>query len=143
MIVLPYKPEHAIQLQSLGYFPHTGTDAEAYAKQIDRPGLAFTGFIDNVPVISAGLIPLWVGVAEAWALVTDRARKYPLSMHRAVKTNLYRMIKENNFHRVQMVVARGYGPGYRWAEGLGFKFEGFRLKYAPDKSDVVEYALTF
>lgn len=102
--------------------------------------IAYTGFIDEEPIGMAGIMTMWPGVGEAWALITDQARGQALSMHRAV----YRIMNDSNtwdeFHRVQCVVLVGDSKALHWAEHLGFKAEGLLSDYDSNKVSYIRMA---
>jgi hypothetical protein len=102
-----------------------------------RMGPAVTAFVDLKPVAIFGFIPVWSGVAEAWLVVDNHARKYPVAMTKygiavqdIAKISL-------GLHRTQITVRMTDKRAYKWALALGFRQEGVMSKYGPDGIDYI------
>ena len=92
---------------------------------------------DSLAII--GAMMLYKGVAEVWAITSERCLKYPVAFHKAVKSVLEKFVKEHNIRRIQIYVRADYEQGYRWAESLGFKPEGvLASNYERETSVIVE-----
>jgi hypothetical protein len=76
-------------------------------------------------------------------MLTDDAREHPFFLHRAVKRNLVKIALAWNFHRVELIVMEDFKAGKDWAVALGFKSEGVRRKYTPDKQDIEVFVRFF
>lgn len=114
--------------------------AQGSVELLCTPGHAFTALKDGRPVGAAGVLPIWNGVGEAIGFITPEFReKFPLSMHKCVSRGLDQIQRNFNYHRIQLSVVFGFKAGYRWAEGLGFKWEGVMPLYTADKRTFVRY----
>lgn len=142
--VIPYFPEHAWVLQQKGDFPCIGTNLLAYAKALEEPGMAFTGRNEKGEVIGcAGIKKLWEGVGTAWSMLSDEVKKHPFFLHRTVKRQLERIAVTHKLHRVELIILNNFEAGKAWAVALGFKSEGVREKYTPDKQNVEVFVRLF
>jgi hypothetical protein len=74
------------------------------------------------------------GVAEAWALVTNKIYEKPIGYTKAVKGMIELFAKDFNLHRMQIRVK--IDPGLlKWADTLGFYIEGIMIGYGINKED--------
>jgi hypothetical protein len=139
MRVVPFEPEHLARLEGREVERRLFTliaDRDAYARAMVRPGLSFTGLGDDGAVIGcAGVMPLWSGVGQAWALLSVRAPGAFKAVHRAVCLGLDNAFSSGGFHRVQISVAADFPGARRWAEHLGFVCEGLMRGYGPLNDD--------
>ena len=115
-----------------------GYNLELFAESfIHGPG--FTLLYKGTIVGCAGVTVLWKGVGEGWF------RGSPLIYEHRSKVILasiegFKMIRESGFHRIQSIIVADHHAAVRYAEKLGFEFEGVMRKYGPDKSDCLRYA---
>lgn len=92
-------------------------------------------------IACAGIIELWPGVGEAWALVSALVEKYPLCFHRAIKHGLRNIQNAHHFHRIQLTVKVDSPTNYfNWVHILGFQWEGLQRMFGPDRNDHYRYA---
>jgi hypothetical protein len=106
-------------------------------KALSLMGPCFTGIEGERIVGAAGLILLWPGVAQAWAVFS---RSFPgLSAHRAIVKGFAGLIDSCRLHRIQAQVLASFEAGHEWVKRLGFEYEGPKKKYGPDRQDYVEY----
>jgi hypothetical protein len=120
-------------------------EAQAYSKPVNLeqlatipPELSFSGMVDNVPVICAGVFPKWRGTGIAWALVSRSAGPYMVKITKYVNTFLD--FANYVFPRVEATVDHRFSYGHRWVSCLGFKHEGLMIGYSPDGLDFDLYA---
>ena len=105
----------------------------------EKYGPAFTGLIDGVPVLAAGLVILWPGVATGWAFTSTLVPQYRLSFHRVVKQYLEMLVHERNLHRVGVEIPVSHTVSRQWIQRLGFEFAGILQQYGTDKQDYAQY----
>lgn len=110
-------------------------------RALEVEGLSWTGEQDGEILICSGVIPIWDGRAQAWALVSPAAGKHFAAIHRAVKRFLDIKMPDP-FHRVEATVDVYFDPGHRWMRMLGFEPEALLHKYRPDGVDQCLYART-
>ncbi len=91
-------------------------------------GKTYTALRGDKPLMCAGLIEMWPGRAQAWALLSADIRLNLLALTRVAAIYL----DNCPYHRVE--------AGVRWAELLGFRREGRMVKYGPDQADHWLYA---
>ncbi len=77
---------------------------------------------DGLVLACFGVIPMWDGVGQAWAILSDEVLEdRPMELSRTVKQWLDDIEKREGFHRIQAAVAHNHWAGYRWIKWLGFK----------------------
>ena len=79
---------------------------------------------------------------KLWALISEEATKWPLSLHRFAKILLKYAFKTFHIHRAQMSVRCDFATGWRWAKVLGFECEGIMKRYGQDGSNYWMFART-
>lgn len=132
MKIVPFEPAHlrAVEPQC------AQGDFAAYADAVDPalvavPSMAFTA-LDGTDVTGcAGVVELWPGVGQAWAVLSERALAEPVALTRCVQRELARISAARGLRRVQATVADGHGAGARWLAFLGFEVEGLLVNYGP------------
>lgn len=103
---------------------------ETYADMLVTCGPSFA-FLDEGEVWGcAGVQELEPHRATAWALIHKDIGTRFFKFHKAVLS----FLDECKYHRVEMATQDGFRDAERWAEMLGFKWEGCMQKYFPDGS---------
>lgn len=100
---------------------------------------SWTGRIDGRVVFCAGVIPLWPGRSQVWAVIaSDIGSMGMLRLTRAVR----RFLTLQQEIRIEATVVADFGAGHRWMDILGFKRETPEPMrgYLPDGRDAVLYA---
>lgn len=125
------------------------TDSQIHDFQIMDPtamrimhlsGPSYTMMEDGLPILIGGIIILWAGVGEVWAVVTRRAAEIPITTHRTSVRYLEIMSREAGIVRAQCVVRSDFETGKRWVKSLGFRLEGLLRKYGKSGEDYLRYA---
>jgi hypothetical protein len=111
----------------------TGLDREALAKDYAK-GPAYTGLYDGEIIAIAGVMLMWKGVGEAWAMFAPDLGKHKFFVHRMTKSILDQIAVEHGLRRVQACVEASFVTGCRWIEALGFKGEGVMPEYFNGKT---------
>jgi len=132
MQIIPFEPPHlrAVAPQC------AQSDFTAYIETLDIGALvqrdaAFTA-IDGAEVLGcAGVVPLWPGVGQAWAIFSDQLLSRPVTLTRSTERALDRIAAERDLHRIQATVRDGHACGARWLSFLGFELEGLLVNYGP------------
>ena len=141
--IVPYKPDHGNQMIEFGLndklMDHDATFKE---NRIDfaLAGLSFTLLCNSEPVCSGGIIPVWNGNAEGWAIASKRILKNKIRSARLIKTRMDLLCQNNKIWRLQTAVKADFKTGIRFAEFLQYKKEGLMRGYGPDKSDYYRMA---
>jgi hypothetical protein len=117
------------------------TDESFAVNRWQTDGAAWQFLQDGVPVIMGGIqqpMP-WVGVA--WMVSTEGVRpeswKKLLRFSRTVFGNASKTIP-----RLEANVLQGWNQAAKYAEKVGFAFEGTRYRSARDGRNVLVYAIT-
>jgi hypothetical protein len=96
---------------------------------------------DGTVLACAGITLIWPGLGEAWLLVKPEvARRYRVTLYKAIVEGLREMIAAYHLRRVQAVVIAGFPEGERLAAHLGFTEEGVMRRYDVLGRDCVRYA---
>lgn len=125
-----YRPEHLGRMKEVD--PYLRKLAEVY-----QMGPAYTGLADDEVIVCAGIVQLWPGHGEAWAIFNGEAERHKIFIHRNVKRMLERLMC--HFDRVETAVRADFREGMNWVRHLGFKEEGKMLMYY-NKETYVRYA---
>jgi len=137
--IIPFKPEHLMEFDSaiFEFFP----DLEKRGRLYSENGPAYSAVINGKIWGCAGVILLWPGVGEAWAIsILNAPQTFPIFFHKAVIQMLNRIIKLHELHRVQAAVRCDWEQAQKWIERIGFEREGLMRQYLPDHADCWRYA---
>jgi RimJ/RimL family protein N-acetyltransferase len=88
----------------------------------------------------AGVSIMWQGVAEGWLIMSRHAYKYPVSIARYTDGLFEGIMKRNNLRRIQASVNCNDEKSVKFANWLGFEYEGIMKKFGPDGADYFRYA---
>jgi len=133
MQIISYKPAHLALVAPQGAQASVvGSIDRATADSLALSGLAFSAVQDARIVGCAGIVPLWPGVGQAWAVLSDEVLAQPVALTRAVQRELARIETEHGLRRVQATVAEAHFSGRRWLAWLGFEVEGLMRNYGPE-----------
>lgn len=101
---------------------------DQYKETVTRSAVGFTLEDDGLVIGCGGIIPFWQGRGEAWTLLSNAAGPRMLTVTRIVR----RVLNGVDFDRVQMTTDVGFPEAERWAQMLGFEYEGTMRSYFPD-----------
>lgn len=139
--LVPYEPWHLLEisggpevLNDLAAVKILGL-AQEYLK-----GPAYSIITDTEIIWCGGIVVLWPGVAEAWAVPSVAVNQYPLMLHRAVSKMLAVLKETMHLRRVQCSVVHGFKTSRKWVKRLGFAFEGKMKNYGPDGATHYRFA---
>lgn len=135
MQIVPFEPPHlrAVAPQC------AQADFAAYVETLDmaalvQPGAAFTAKEGGAVLGCAGVVPLWPGVGQAWAIFSDGLLARPVTLTRSTERALDCIAAANDMRRIQATVRDGHASGARWLSFLGFELEGLLVNYGPGGS---------
>lgn len=98
--------------------------------------LAMSCWVGDECVAAAGLRPVWVGRAVAWALLGNKSRPaLP-----AIVKKLQWVLSTYPANRIEMTVRSEFLPGCRLASILGFDEEAALRSFYPDGTDARLFA---
>ena len=89
----------------------------------------------------AGIVPLWEGVGEAWAIPTKHIGRRKIVIGRHFKNTFHMVANDLKMRRVQAAVKVGYKEAHNLARFVGMTEEGLMKKYGPDGADYMRYAI--
>ncbi len=94
---------------------------------------ARTMLLGGRPIACFGVIPMWSGVVQAWALLSHEALEHhSRALSRYVLRRLHQLEDEKGVVRIQAAVADGFLASHRWHQFLGFEVEGYMRRYGAD-----------
>lgn len=133
MDIIDFEPEHLQYMTPQAAQIRFADNIDSVdAMLLKRPGLSFTGVAPGGRILGcAGVVPLWPGVAQAWAVLSDAALGEPVSLTRAVDRELRGIAESLCLRRIQATVAENHHDGARWLAFLGFEIEGLLVNYGP------------
>jgi hypothetical protein len=134
---LPFSTDHLDYLDDIDeYISSMGFDEfkAQIASQATR-GPVITAFLYGKPVAVFGCGMLWNGVAEAWSLLSEQSKRYPIAMIRSANAFLDICWITFNLHRLQISVKTSDAVAIRFAKALKFQEEGIMKKYSPNQQD--------
>jgi hypothetical protein len=139
MRIVPYRAEHlaALVLQPAQAWL-VPIVTEEYRAALERAGPAFTALAAGRVLGCAGIVEHWPGRGVAWAMLAADIGPRFVAVHRAARHYLEHAAPR----RLEIVVARDFAAGRRWALLLGFEREtpdGMR-GYGPDGATYDLYA---
>jgi hypothetical protein len=138
---IPFKREHfaLLDLQPAQIYLRPVIDDERAGSDMEIPGYAWTGLLNGVVVGSAGVLPMWEGRGQCWALIGDIPRDQWIRVTGFVRQVLARA-HLRGIWRIETTVLAGWQPGLRWVKALGFKPEGYLEGYDALGRDHVGFA---
>jgi len=135
---LPFHMDHAWRCDAIKEFESKSLTLEDRIRMLEMQSLSgptVSAFLGDEPVAVFGCVLLWSGVGEAWSLLSEKARRYPIAMTKAAKCFLNNVETQFNLHRLQITVKSTDKRAMGWAKTLGFVSEGLMLQYSADKED--------
>jgi len=116
-------------------------DVDQAAREHLSHGPAFSGLIGDDLAACAGVMIPWVGLGEAWAVLTPLGRQHPMMVHRAILRFLRSIIEHEQLVRVHADAVREFHVARRWLLRLGFRKESVMRRYGPGPGhpDFVRY----
>tara|TARA_Y100001938_G_C8062914_1_gene418421 strand:- start:203 stop:640 length:438 start_codon:yes stop_codon:yes gene_type:complete len=110
--------------------------------QLEKPGMSWTGLIDDKIIAAGGMVNMWGNVYEGWVMATIDIHDYPIQTARIIKKIFDRVMVDNKVERLQTTVRSDFEIGHKFAQWLGLKSEGI-MKHYMDKEDYNLYARVF
>lgn len=144
--IVPFEIKHAVRLMS-GELTETTLQCSSdvavrYAQTFLMKGPSFTAIEDGVVIASAGVIVLWNGVGEAWALISkDGIKNRSIYVMRKCREYLRDIMNDLDLFRVQAHCHIELQDAVEFLEVLGFEREGIMRHYWIDKSDHYLYSI--
>jgi hypothetical protein len=134
-----FKPEHLreLVLQPAQERVRANLSNPEYAQALVGEH-SFTLKMDGKVVACFGVLKLWEGRGDAWALIDgDIGARGMRRLHFEIRK---RLEAAHEFRRIETACDAGFAQAKRWLELLGFQYEGPLLKYTPDGRDCLRFA---
>jgi len=136
-MIIPYQAEHLhrLMLQPAQLMMKPQMD-ENYAKALEIPNFAYTAIKNDRVLACAGVLPIWEGRGEAWAMLAADIGTDFVFIHNATR----KYLRECGIRRIEAVVDAQFRQAKRWVMTLGFEYEGWMKAYTPDGRDCIRFA---
>ena len=138
MRIVPFRARHldGLRLQDAqsGMAPLLNREVGA---SLEAAGPAFSALYVKEVIACAGVMEVWSGRLQAWALLSPCGPERFLRVHRAVA----HFLVQQKARRIETAVDCAFEAGHRWARLLGFRMEApVMLRFGPDGRDAALYA---
>lgn len=133
-----FRPEHLDQLalQPAQSVARIDIANRGYGEALARHE-SVTVMIDHRVVACAGVVRIWEGRGELWALIAGDIG--PAGMqHLHFRARAW--LRNTVWRRLEAHCDKEFLEAHRWLQLLGFIYEGPLAKYTPDGRDCVRYA---
>jgi len=90
---------------------------------------------DDLIIGIVGATIIWNGVAEIWAVMSEKVKEYKVTTFKACWDLIDWFSKKHEIHRFFVTVSNDYEVGQRFMRRLGFIKECVMKRYGPDGSD--------
>lgn len=143
--ILPYREGH---LDLMVLRPDVDRDAmdKLLSSFLKAPrAYSYTIAINGEVIFIGGVIEVWKGVGEAWAIVSPKAAAHALTIHRLSLPMMKVWFSELGLHRLQATAQikrnpnlrweDSLGKNVRWARSLGFQEEAVLKRYGKGQED--------
>lgn len=137
MEIVPFNLEHLreLALQPMQAWMGDRLTPE-YGKSIQVAGPCFTAVHNGAVLGCAGVVRMWAGRDQAWALLGGECGRHFVGIVRGMA----RFLDAHPTHRVEAVVAHDFAQAHRMIQMLGFEHEGLMRGYMADGRDADLYA---
>jgi len=132
------RPEHlpALRLQTVQSAAQAVLTEDFGRDLVAQKGVAWTAIQDGQVIAAAGIAEMWQDRGLGWALFSEAALANFTLIHRMTR----KVLAEAPWRRVEVAVDVNHAEGMRWAERLGFSYEGTMKAYTIDGRDCHLYA---
>lgn len=104
---------------------------------------SYTFWLGDESMLSAGILPMWVGVFELWTVVSERlkASDYKADILRYAKLTMNEVARQVGARRLQCEVQSDWRDAHAMAKLMGLTREGTMRCYSPMGYDMDLYSL--
>lgn len=136
---VPFRTEHAAQMMAIEQIPwDDNVLRKAAVAACSGPGV--TAYCDDLPMAAAGVVVLWKGFGEAWALLGKDLKGHQAAVVTlAVRRHLLLWFAELELVRVQCYRKADNYAGHKWLEAVGFGKGALLEKFGPGGEDHYMY----
>ena len=115
-------------------------DCDVMISDTTTLGTVGWSFMLNGEVVAIiGIIQISHGVANLWAVVSDKARGHGLELTKKTITVLDNCFKDRNLHRVQALISPELEENARWVKSVGLQYESTLEAVTDNKEDLDMY----
>ena len=126
--VRKFKLEHLERFKPESFIPQLGYEMAA---NFNDPTKDIVSLLDiNGEVIAfAGINHLRTGVGEVWVIRSEFIKFHKFSFYKTCLRLVEFCLEIMDLHRLELAVNVNHPEWFKWAEKLGFKFEGKQERY--------------
>jgi hypothetical protein len=142
---LPFHLSHLNNMDGLESYRNSSMGSENFEKQLlaqSISGPAVTAFVYGKPVAVFGCMIMWKGVGEAWSILSDSSKRYPIALIRGARAFLDSCTSSYHLHRLQITVKTSDAVAIKFAYALKFIPECNMEKYSADQEDYTLFRRT-
>ena len=135
--IIPFKASHIRELE----WPEAellklAGDASLYQYEAN---LGFSGFCDGQFVAAGGIVKIYKGLGEGWAIAGPLMHSHRLWFHGTFKRCIVSFEETLELHRHQIMVRESFEASHKWVQSLGFVYECTHRKYGIKGEDMRVY----
>lgn len=139
--LIPFQARHArgLKVQELAICANVTTASDEYLHALEALD-SWSVTIDGEVKGCAGVVPVWHGFGQCWAVISQDIGCFGLLGFTRV---VARYLRASQVRRLETTVSANFEPGHRWMRTLGFRQETPHpmRHYFPDGSDAILYSL--
>lgn len=136
MHIVPLKEEHITQIEMQNGQHYISAFISPEMRAQLQAGMSFTALDGDTILGCAGVIEMWEGRAQAWAILSGKCGRNFVGIHRAVAS----FLSLKQYRRLEATADINFEPGHKWLKMLGFAAETERMKfYLPNGADATMY----
>lgn len=138
----PFKADHMIGVHWTEEKLAALLGDRAFVTYEKHPGYSL--FCGGSFVAAAGIIKLYQGVGEAWAIAgRPLSRPHVLAFHRNIARIMDGLARDMKLRRLQAMVRESFAQSHLWVERLGFERESVLRRYGINGEDMTMYTRFF
>ena len=135
--IIPFKAAHILGLDwSEADLLKLAGDASLY--QYER-NLGWSGFCNDRFVAAGGIVKIYKGLGEGWAIAGPLVQSHRLWFHSTFRRCIVAFEEALELHRHQIMVRGSFEVSQKWVQSLGFEYECTHKKYGIKGEDMQVY----
>jgi len=140
--LVPFKADHMAGVRWTEEKLAERLGDRAFVSYEKHPGYSL--FCNGVFVGAGGIVVLYQGVGEAWAIAgRPLSRLHTLSFHRGITRIMDDLARDLKLRRLQAMVRASFEQSHEWVQRLGFEREATLRRYGINGEDMTMYARFF
>ena len=100
---------------------------------------SWSGFCNGQFVAAGGIVQIYKGLGEGWAIAGPLVTTHRLWFHSTFKRCIVAFEEAMELHRHQVMVRESFEASHKWVQTLGFQYECTHKKYGIKGEDMRVY----